>query len=115
MLSAVHAISGCERTSRVFGIGKRSALKKLKSKHFVKQANTFLNKEATAKEIKVAGQNLLVVLYNGSEGERLDTLRYQRFCDKVSSSSQVVEAQTLPPTSSAAEAHSKRVFLQVQD
>ena len=115
LLSVVHAMSGCDTTSRVFGIEKSSALKKLKSKHFVEQANTFLNKEATTKEIKGAGENLLVVLYNGREGERLDTLRYQRFCDKVSSSSQVVEVQALPPTSSAAEAHSTRVFLQVQD
>ena len=115
LLSVVHAISGCDTTSRVFGIGKSSAPKKLKSKHFVEQPNTFSNKEATAKEIKAAGENLLVVLYNGRERERLDTLRYQRFCEKVSSSSQVVEVQALKPTSSAAEAHSKRVFLQVQD
>ena len=81
----------------------------------MEQANTFLNKEAMAKEKKAAEETLLVVLYNDREGERLDTLRYQRFCDKVSSSSQVVEVQTLPPTFSAAEAHSKRVFFQVQD
>ena len=35
----------------------------------MEQANTFLNKEATTKEIKAAGENLLVVLYNDREGE----------------------------------------------
>ena len=55
LLSVVHAISGCDTTLRVFGNVKSSALKKLKSKHFVEQMNTFSNKEATAKEIKAAG------------------------------------------------------------
>eukprot|EP00794_Sanderia_malayensis_P014567 gene14567-16069_t len=42
-------------------------------------------------------------------------IRYHRFCEKVSSSSSVVELHQLPPTSDAAKFHSLRVYFQVQN
>ena len=57
----------------------------------------------------------LVLLYGGSEDERLDALRYKRFREKVASSTKYVEARSLPPTSAAAKFHSLRVYYQVQE
>jgi len=42
-----------------------------------------------------AGENALVCLCNGQPGETLDTLRLQRFCQKVSTSIVRVELRTL--------------------
>ena len=56
----------------------------------------------------------LVLLYGGSEDERLDALRYKRFREKVASITKCVEARSLPPTSAAAKFHSLRVYYQVQ-
>ena len=110
-----HAILGCDTTSRLFGIGKPVALKKLKSsEHFRQQASVFKHPCATHDDIVTAGENALVCLYNGKPGDRLDALRLQRFHQKVSSSTTCVKPRNLPPTSSAAQYHSQRVYHQVQ-
>ncbi|KAL8599888.1 hypothetical protein ACOMHN_016233 [Nucella lapillus] len=61
-----------------------------------------------------AGEKALVCLYNGRTGDTLDSLRYQRFHEKVSSCATSVQIQSLPPTTAAAKYHSLRVYLQVQ-
>ena len=110
-----HAILGCDTTSRVFGVGKPVALKKLKiSSYFRQQAAVFQDSNACSGDIIAAGENALVSLYNGKPGEKLDTLRFHRFCHKVSSSTSYVQPRNLPPTSSAARYHSLRVYHQVQ-
>ena len=55
----------------------------------------------------------VVLLYGDSYAEELDSLRYKRFCDKVSKSTSPVDPQSLPPTSAAAKYHSLRVCYQV--
>ena len=57
----------------------------------------------------------LVILYNGRSTETLDSLRHQRFREKVASCATQVHPQTLPPTSGAAKYHSMHVYLQVQE
>ena len=115
LLPVIHAVTGCDTTSQVFGIGKSAAIKKAKKPSFTRHLRVFLNSSATPEEIKVTGEKLLVALYNGKERDDLNTLRFQRFCEKLSSSSSMVEVNTFPPTTAAAENHSKRVFLQVQE
>jgi len=51
---------------------------------------------------------------DGIPGEGLNALRYRRFCEKVLTSSSFVQVHTFPPTSSAAQYHSARVYLHVQ-
>ena len=58
---------------------------------------------------------MLVSLYNGKQGEQLDSLRYKRFCEKVATNVSHVHPQTLPPTSAAAKYHSLHVYFQVQE
>ena len=78
MLPVIHAVSGCDTTSRVYGIGKSASLKKLKSPFFVRQASVFLNSRSTSDEIVNAGKKLLVALFGGKECDELNTLRFRR-------------------------------------
>ncbi len=107
----LHAVLGCDTTSRFFGIGKGTALKKFKSSgHFRERAKVF-NESASSQDIIAAGEQVLVSIYNGKPGEILDSLR---FCEKVATNTTQVQPQTLPPTSAAAKYHSLRVYLQIQ-
>ena len=111
----VHSLLGCDTTSRVFGIGKPVALKQVQnSVHFQHLADLFTKQGATKKDIIAAGEEALVHVYNGKQGEGIDGLRYKRFCEKVAKSSTFVEPQTLPPTSAATQHHSLRVYFQIQ-
>ena len=62
----------------------------------------------------VAGENALVSLYGGKTGEKLDGMRYQRYCEKLVTNSSQIQPQNLPPTSAAARHRSLRVYLQVK-
>lgn len=109
----VHAVAGCDITSRLFGIGKKVPLRKIKSdEHFRKQAEMF-SVVATTEEIHTPGEETVTCLYGGHPGEGLDELRHRLFCEKVSKSTAAVQVHTLPPASAAARYHSARVYYQV--
>ena len=65
-------------------------------------------------DVVAAGEEALVSLYGGKPGEKLDTLRHQRYCEKLATKSSQIQPQNLPPTSAAAKYHSQRVYLQVK-
>lgn len=111
----VHAITGCDTTSRLFGVGKGQALKKAtQDLHFKECANSFCR--ATSKEeIRKLGEEAMVALYGGVSYEGLDLLRLRRFTTKVMSSSTFVEMHTLPPTADSAMFHIYRTFYQVKE
>ena len=73
----------------------------------------FDTESASPEEIFAAGEQALVALYNGKPGEKLDSLRYKRFCEKVATSTSFVSPQVLPPTSAAAKYHCLRVYFQI--
>ena len=54
----------------------------------------------------------MVILYNGTPRESLDSLHYKRFYEKVSTNTSCIHPQTLPPTSAAAKYHSLLVYFQ---
>ena len=109
----IHAFLGCDTTSRLFGIGKGSILKKFKTNLILKQsAEVFDSQAASPHAIQSAGERALVVMYNG-KNETLDALRYKKYCEKVATSVKHLEPRQLPPTSAAAKYHSYRVYLQV--
>ena len=90
-----HALLGCDTTSRVFGIGKLEALKKLRSNAFFReQADVFQDQQATPEDICIAGENSLLCLYNSRAGDNIDPLRVQHFHRKVSSSTSCATADT---------------------
>ena len=81
----LHAILGCDTTSQPHGIGKGNSLKKFRD--FCNYAEVFNSPSATAEEISAAGEQVLVIIYNGKPGESLDFERYKRFCEKVARNS----------------------------
>ena len=110
----IHAILGCDVTSRLFGLGKGLAVKRIKSDFQLCQQAKVFNQIGQAKEdIIVAGERALVSLYGGAKEEGLDVLRYRRFCDKISKGSSHVEPRTLPSTSAPAMYHSLTVYYRV--
>lgn len=112
----IHAVLGCDTTSRVHGLGKGISLKKAKSSaEFRKLASVFNRHDAGKEEIVVAGEKALLQLYNADSSSTLDALRYSKFCQKVASGKASLQPENLPPTSSAAKFHSQRVYLQVQE
>ena len=111
----LHSILGCDTTSRLHGLGKGNALKKFREQRcFVELARAFYSQFSLKEDIIAAGEEALIILYNGKVEKSLDSLRYKRYCDKVVSSSCYVHPQTLPPISSAAKYHSLRVYYQIR-
>ena len=55
----------------------------------------------------------MVILYNGTPGESLDSLHYKHFYEKVSTNTSCIHPETLTPTSAAAKYHSLRVYFQI--
>ena len=109
----LHAFLGCDTTSRLFGIGKGSIIKKFRENKSLQQAAiVFDNPNATQTQIDQAGEAAFVVMYNGKKSDTLDGLRYKKYCDKVATSLTQVDPKVLPPTSASAKFHSRRVFLQ---
>jgi len=108
-------VGGCDTTSRLYGIGKGSVLKKfLSSKALLNSSKVFSNADTTVEELVQAGERGLVVLYGGKLGDNLNGLRYKKFCERTATKKTYLQSQTLPPTAASAKYHSMRVYLQIQ-
>ena len=66
-------------------------------------------------DVTCAWEKALVVLYNWNSTVSLDSLRHQRFCEKVASSMYHVHPRALPSTTGTAMYRSIRVYLEVQE
>lgn len=111
----LHAVLGCDTTSRLYGIGKNKAVVKVKNDvFFARQAEVFVDSRSNPENVIEAGNHALVSLYNGAEDETLNSLRLRMFYEKTARSTAAFEPRTLPPTSGAAKYHSLRVYQQVQ-
>ena len=93
----LHAILGCNTTSRVHGIGKAAALKKYANLLHFREQTKVLNSPFKVDDIVVAGENTLVSLNGGKPGEKLDGMPYQRYCEKLATNSSQIQPQNLPP------------------
>ena len=65
-------------------------------------------------DIIAAVEKSLVSLYKGGSEEGLDSLRYSRFYQKITTGTSFVQPEFLPLTSAAAVYHSLRAYHQVQ-
>ena len=112
-----HAFSGCDTTSRPFGVGKTATLKNIKEGNpaFLKGADVFLSSSSDQKLLTQTGERLLVSLYKGKDTDTLDHLRLLRYHDKMSTGTKQIQPKNLPPTSAAATQHCLRVYYQVQE
>ena len=101
----------CDTKSGIHGIGKGLALKKImKDAEFREQDEVF--------KMKMPQTVILLQLERkplfGRSDESLDSIRYSRFCQKITTGTSFVHPECLPPTSAAAVYHSLRVYHQVQ-
>lgn len=108
----IHAFTGCDTTSRIFGVGKDRLLKILDSVGD-DVINVFYSRDSTPSEVISAGENLMLLLL-GMKGTSLNSARLATLEQKIQSTSLDIKCTQLPPTSAAAEHHSYRVFHQIQ-
>lgn len=108
----IHAITGCDTTSRPYSIGKVMAVSKCQQLKY--HAQSFLKPNQSHEDVNKHGQAALEILYNCKPGNSLDFERAARFSSKVASKSVYLPPESLPPTCDATKYHSYRVYHQVQ-
>jgi hypothetical protein len=111
-LLCIHALSGCDTTSRPYGIGKLSAMGKYCD--LQNCSELFLMADGSHQDVECAGNKAIATLYGCMFGSDLNFKRASKFTEKVSTSSCYLPPERLPPTTDAARFHSQRVYLQVQ-
>ena len=75
LLPFVHAVSGSDATSRLYGVGKGAPLRKFRSDSAFKEAAYIFSRQSSLEEIVAAGEKALCCLYGGRSNEGLDVLR----------------------------------------
>ena len=111
----IHAILGCDTTSRVHGIGKGASLKRFQNDPVFRSClKTFSLPASSHEDIAKAGESAILMLYGDQANANLNDVRYNTFCKKLSTCKKAVVPENLPPTSDALRFHSYRVFHQVQ-
>ncbi len=116
LLLFAHAIVGCDTTSKPYGLGKGLPLKLLKNNEkFRDFAKVFYEQNTTQKQVDIAGEKAMVIIYGGHVDEGIDSLRFKIFTRKVSTACTFVKPHDIPPTSAALLHHSRRVYLQVKN
>ena len=110
-----HAFSGCDTTSRIFGVGKKSVFQKVVKADPVFRAcsNVFCSPKTNKDTIETTGCKAMVSLFNGTPSQSLVSLRYSFLSKKVATAKTFVKSERLPPTPSATKHHSLRSYLQI--
>ena len=112
----LHAYTGCDTTSRIFGVGKKSSVfhKLVKGDATLKYcANSFPLPKQTAASIVIKGCQAMAVIFGDTRTDSLSSLRYNVLGKKVVSSQSFVIPERLPPTESATNFHCLRVYYQI--
>ena len=66
-LPSIHALSGCDATSSMFGLSKATSYEKITRRgELASQINVFGNLEASHSQITEAGMPVLAMLYGGN-------------------------------------------------
>ena len=110
-----HAFTGCDTTSRIYGIGKAAVLKNLGNNLVSREAEVFRRSDATQEEVAQAGECVFTLLLGGKPEHGLKRLRYTKYMTKVIKNKVAVEAHGLPPTAAASRFHSLRVYYQCRE
>ena len=114
----LHALTGCDTTSRINGLGKGQAFKKVKANPtFFKtiSASFLMNSPIPSKELLSSkGEEALACFFGAQPCEGLDLLRFRKFVTKTSRAKEHVQVNSLPPTYAAASYHIFRVYHQIQ-
>ena len=98
----LHAVLGCDTSSQLYRIGKGASRKKFKTSwHFQCKPQCLIQSQLPPKKLL--------------EHEKLDSLHYKRFFDKVSTSIYFVSPQALPPTTAGTKYHCLKVYIQIME
>ena len=116
-LLSIHAFTGCDSTSRIFGVGKKSAFQKLVKGNSIIQscARTFILPNQKKEVIEELGAKSMAVLSGGNCSDSLESLRYSMFVKKIASAKSFVTPERLPPTSSSTKFHCHRTYYQIME
>jgi hypothetical protein len=79
LLPFLHSLTGCDFTSRFFGIGKGIALKRLNQEYLKAQGQLFMNTTSSKLDVIKAGEEALTCVYGGLSLEGLDIFRWRKF------------------------------------
>jgi hypothetical protein len=111
----IHAFTGCDTTSTVFGMGKKTFFQKAAEgdKELESCALAFTEPGQTSDAIEQHGNQSMVVLFSGKRSDSLASLRHSVLKKKVVSASSFVAPARLPPTASSTKFHSLRVYYQI--
>ncbi|CAC5381108.1 unnamed protein product [Mytilus coruscus] len=101
LLPLIHAISGCDTTSRMFGVSKAATIKKFGEHDFVKAQAQLLCNANTKDDVISAGENIISSLYYGAPYEGLNVLRYRKVAARELTNKTCVQIHSLPTTSNA--------------
>ena len=109
-----HAFTGCDTTSRIYGMGKKPLIQKLirVDPVPVNCAVQFCKQNQSIEDIAEIGQKAIVALVGGKDGQSLHSLRSSVLTRKMISKA-FVKPEKLPPTSGAMKYHSLRTYLQI--
>lgn len=111
---AIHALSGCDTTSAVFGHGKGTVFRQIVQSPDSLQLTDILGcAEATHEAVFEAGKRLLIMLYGGSSSDSLNHMRYTTYMHMLATSRKRPRPERLPPTERAAYFHILRVHLHI--
>ena len=111
----IHAFTGCDATSRIFGVGKKSVFQKLvNGESTIKRcAEAFLCPNQTKSVIQDLGCKAMAVIFGGKSTDSLASLRYNLFTKKLVSAQSFITPERLPPTESSTKYHCARVYYQI--
>ena len=111
----LHSFTGCDSTSRVYGVGKKSVFQKIMKDDqvLILCAETFTSRGMSIAEIKKLGCQAMTVIFGGESTCSLAAMRYSIFSKKVAAAKSFVTPERLPPTESATKFHCLRVYYQV--
>ena len=111
----MHALTGCDTTSRIHSMGKGAVLRKYKKiKRFRELAQCFMDETSSKEDVIEAGEQIMLLVNGGTKRETtMNQLRTANYYNKLEGKS-AVKPHLLGPTSDATAQHSLRVYLQVQ-
>ena len=116
-LLAIHAITGCDTDSAIYGRGKRNPFVMVHNKGKDDFLGTFANSASMPNNVEKAGEGFILQLYGASKYASLNKYRHIAYKRHIgwSSLSSSFELASLPPTSAAAKQHSYRTYLTMQE
>jgi hypothetical protein len=111
----LHAFTGSDSTSRIYGVGKKTVFQKLLKHESVLYscANEFTTPHKNPADLVSLGIQAMAVIFGGNSTISLAALRYQILTKKVTSAKSFVKPERLPPTESSTKYHCMRSYYQI--